>query len=90
MADDDERATPDTADDIEIAERRRVFPQGSKVLGEFAVLVASDRHSARIVSTLLGHDHVQHVAGNVTKAQHGVSIDVTKYNACRVRIADTV
>lgn len=74
MANDDERATPVTADDIEIVERGRVFREGSKVLGELAVLVASDRRSARIVSTLLGHDHVQHAIGNVAKAQRGVSM----------------
>lgn len=74
MADDDERATPVTADGIEIVERSRVFQQRSKVLDGLAVFDASDRHSARVVPTLLGHDHVQHVIGNVTKAQHWVSM----------------
>lgn len=73
MVNDDQRASSAAADDIEIVECSGVFRPGSKILGGFAVPVASDRHSTHIVTTFLGHDHVQHVVGNIAKAQYRVS-----------------
>lgn len=74
MADDDKRATSTATNDIKTVERYGVIQQGPEILGRFAVPVAPYRYSVRVVSALLGHDHEQHVVGNVTKAQHGVGI----------------
>lgn len=74
MVDDDKRTAPTAADDLETAERASVFPQRSQISGRLAVLVASHRDPDHIFSTLLGHYHVQHVVGNVTKTQHEVSM----------------
>lgn len=74
MADDDQRASPTSANGVETVERSGVVQQGPEVPGRLAVPIASDRRPTRVVSTLLGHDNVQHVIGDVAKAKHRVSI----------------
>lgn len=74
MADDDQRASSTPTNGVETVERSGVVQQGPEVPGGFTVPVASDRRSTSVVSTLLGHDNMQHVVGNVAKAQHRVSI----------------
>lgn len=73
MVDDDERSTSTAANDIEIIERFSIIQQGSEVLGGFSVSITSDRNSTRIITTLLGYNHVQYAVRNITKAQHKVS-----------------
>lgn len=74
MANDDKRTTSTSTNDIKIVERFGVIQQGPEILGQFTIPVAPYRHPVCVVSALLGHDHEQHVVGNVTKAQHRVSI----------------
>jgi len=74
MVDDDKRATSATTNDIETAECPGIIQQGPQVFGGLSIFTPSNHNPAHIVATLLGHDHEQHVVGNVTEAQYGVRI----------------
>jgi len=74
MADDDKRATSTTTNDIKTAECPGVIQQGPQVFGGLSIFTPSNHNPVHIVSTLLGHNHEQHAAGNVTEAQYRVCL----------------
>lgn len=84
MADDDKWATSATTNDIKTVECPGVIQQGPQIFGGLSVFTPSNHNSAHIVTTLLGHNHEQHVVGNVAETQYGVSVD-TYHIICKTQ-----